>query len=190
MFHNYKAYFRVFIDKLYSGCSNVINWWSEPEIPPTRRVYGSNSSLMHLSNLVQHPNQIDDNLFLGNGYDAADWEVLEELGISGVVNATRELRCYFEDEDIDYLKIDVLDNGVATIRPHFDEFLQFLEQHKGEKILVHCYMGSSRSATLVLLYLVKSKGMTVDEALNYLKARRDFVNVNERFLQELREYCA
>ena len=193
--HSYKAYVRVLVDKLYAGCGGLVNGIGtlvgivEP-IPRTRRVFGENSSLMHFSNLVQTPVQIDDRVILANAYDSADWNLLQEAGVKCIVNATRELSCYFEDQDIDYLKIPVLDDGASYIRPYFDEFLEFMDAHQGEKVLVHCYMGSSRSATLVLLYLVKRRGMTVDDGLRYLKEKRHFVNINERFLQEVRDYCA
>lgn len=193
--HSCGAYARVLVDKLYSGCGGIMTglgtWMGIVEpIPQTRRVFGENSSLMHFSNLVQKPVHIDDYIILANAYDSADWHLLQELGVKNVVNATRELSCYFEDQDMDYLKISVLDDGASSIRPYFDEFLAFIDKHRGEKVLVHCYMGSSRSATLVLLYLVKYQGMTVDDGLQYLKDKRPFVNINERFLQEVRDYCA
>lgn len=176
------AYFKVLYDKLvgvyYYGTGHRVN-----------RVYGSNPSSMHLSNILRPLDQVDDNLYLGNAFDAADLRGLKELSISTVVNATKEIRNYFEDqEDMDYLKIDILDNGQATIEPFFQDFLDFINEHPDEKILIHCYMGSSRSATLVLLYLVIKHEMSVDEALQFLKQKRDVVNINTVFLDELRTF--
>jgi len=176
------AYLKVLYDKLvgvyYYGTGHQVE-----------RVFGSNPSSMHLSNMMRPLDQIEDNLFLGNAFDAADYQTLQDLSISTVVNATKEIRNYFEDEDeMEYLKIDILDNGEATIQPFFKDFLDFINEHPDQRILIHCYMGSSRSATLVLLYLVIKRGMSVDEGLDYLKQKRDVVNINTVFLDELRDF--
>src|SRR3990172_5748102 len=151
------SYVRVFYDKMlaavyYFGSSNGV-----------QRIYGHNSSYMHIDMLWQSADQIDEHLFLGNAYDAADYAVLQDMNISTIVNATRECRNYFEGtEGLSYHKIDILDSPTESMRPHFDEFVRFMDAHKDENILIHCYMGSSRSATLVLLYLVLKYNMTVD----------------------------
>ena len=144
--------------------------------------------IMHLSNLAEPVHKIDNFIYLGNGFDAADYATLSTLGISAVVNATQELRCYFDD--LEYMKVDVLDNGDAHIRPFFEEFIAFIDKHKGKNILIHCYMGSSRSAAFVLLYLVTQYQMTVDEALERIKNIRSIVNINNNFIEDLRTYIA
>ena len=48
-------------------------------------------------------------------------------------------------------------------------------------------MGSSRSATIVVLYLMRNHGMTFTEAYTYLKSRREVVNMNITFADELRD---
>ena len=58
-------------------------------------------------------------------------------------------------------------------------------------ILVHCYMGASRSATIVLYYLMKEMKnesgdpVTHKEALEYLKSKRPVVNPTHRFTKDL-----
>jgi protein-tyrosine phosphatase len=45
------------------------------------------------------------------------------------------------------------------------------ELTKGRKVLVHCYAGRQRSASIIAAYLIKYSGMTVLEAINYIRAK-------------------
>lgn len=52
------------------------------------------------------------------------------------------------------------------------------------KVLVHCLQGLSRSATLVLAFLMIKKGMTVTEAVETVRSKRR-IYPNDGFLQQL-----
>jgi len=43
---------------------------------------------------------------------------------------------------------------------------------KGETVLVHCFAGMSRSATLVAYYLIKYHNMTSNDAITFIKSKR------------------
>ena len=58
-----------------------------------------------------------------------------------------------------------------------------------DKLLVHCVMGRSRSATLVLAYLMIQKRMRLVEAIDQVKRRRRILP-NWGFLKQLRELDA
>ena len=52
-------------------------------------------------------------------------------------------------------------------REVFDIALRFIENHiKDRKVLVHCNMGTSRSASIAMLYLFRDKGISYREAQN------------------------
>ena len=55
-----------------------------------------------------------------------------------------------------------------------------------DKLLVHCVMGRSRSATLFLAYLMIWRNMTVVDAVDHVKQRRRIIP-NWGFLKQLRE---
>ena len=57
----------------------------------------------------------------------------------------------------------------------------------GGKVLVNCWQGASRSATIVLAYLVRCEGIHLPEALRLLRAKRD-VRPNDGFLVQLIEW--
>lgn len=53
------------------------------------------------------------------------------------------------------------------------------------RVLVHCLMGVSRSATLVLAFLMITEGLTLQEAVAAVRPHRD-ICPNPGFLQQLR----
>ena len=58
------------------------------------------------------------------------------------------------------------------------------------RVLVHCRAGVSRSATLVIAYLMKRHGMSLDDALAHVRAKRPRIAPNEGFIQQLRAFEA
>ena len=55
----------------------------------------------------------------------------------------------------------------------------------GERVLVHCAAGISRSSTIVLAYLVARRGYTLREAFEHVHARRPVVWPNDGFMEAL-----
>jgi len=52
-------------------------------------------------------------------------------------------------------------------------------------VLVHCRAGVSRSATIVVAYVMKSKGWTLKESLSFVKKQRAIISPNHGFLSQL-----
>ena len=76
------------------------------------------------------------------------------------------------------------DKEDSQLIDHFHKTNAFLaEQLKSTNVLVHCHQGVSRSATVIIAYLMHKNRWTVEEALKYAKAKRDIVNPNVGFLQ-------
>jgi len=58
----------------------------------------------------------------------------------------------------------------------------------GQIVLVHCHQGISRSATLVTAYIAWKDGLSVMDALMYVKARRKIVSPNTGFIEQLKAF--
>ena len=52
-------------------------------------------------------------------------------------------------------------------------------------VLVHCYMGISRSASLVLAFLMKEFRMSLADAYNHTVSIRNIIEPNETFWKDL-----
>ena len=52
-------------------------------------------------------------------------------------------------------------------------------------MLVHCYAGISRSATIVISYLMKEHGMSLQAATQLTRSKRWFINPNPGFVKQL-----
>jgi protein-tyrosine phosphatase len=55
-------------------------------------------------------------------------------------------------------------------------------------VLVHCHAGVSRSATLVIAYLMQEKRLTFDEAFSYASKFRPVIFPNQGFQKQLKEW--
>jgi hypothetical protein len=63
-----------------------------------------------------------------------------------------------------------------------------LNSNNQHRVLVHCAMGRSRSATMVIMYLMKKFDISMEIAFRLAKTRREVVDPNEGFLKKLEEY--
>ncbi|GAA5866831.1 hypothetical protein JCM3774_001815 [Rhodotorula dairenensis] len=72
---------------------------------------------------------------------------------------------------------NVADDGIDSIRPCIDEALEFIRtaREQGGKVLVHCKVGVSRSASIVIAYLMREMGL--DLASSYLLTRSRRLNI-------------
>ena len=52
--------------------------------------------------------------------------------------------------------------------------------------MVHCAQGRSRSASLVIGWLIKVHSLSYDDALDYVKKRRAVVQPNVGFIRQLK----
>ena len=52
-------------------------------------------------------------------------------------------------------------------------------------MLVHCAAGVSRSASVVVAYLMYKKGLSLDDALDFVKSKRECVDPNFGFREQL-----
>ncbi|UJR17303.1 hypothetical protein I4U23_004198 [Adineta vaga] len=104
------------------------------------------------------PSMIIDNfLYHGDFNHGRNVELLRKLNIQHIINVSnfkvkKEILMNFN-----VLWIDLHDTPLTDIREHFDQTNEFLNtcRSKNEKVLVHCQMGVSRSASIVLAYLLK-----------------------------------
>ena len=147
------------------------------------RIIDNNTTLVshmynHISNLIADPSHIIDNIYLGSAYNVSSIDTLNKYGIERILNVTKEIPCMFPDI-FTYKSIQVKDTRDSFLENHLEEAYKFIINSPSKQVIVHCYMGSSRSATIVLYYLMKKYNRTYNDALEFVRSRRSCVNLNK-----------
>lgn len=90
----------------------------------------------------------------------------------------------------DYFNVRVYDDEKTNLLKHWDNTFRYISQAKndGSKVLVHCKMGVSRSASVVIAYAMKAYDWTFSEALDHVKTQRNCIKPNKNFLTQLETY--
>ncbi|XP_060217681.1 dual specificity protein phosphatase 1-like isoform X4 [Lycium barbarum] len=135
------------------------------------------------------PCMIEEGLYLGSLGAANNKDALKRLNLTHILTIARELNPPYPNEFV-YKVLAVHDRVDANISHYFEECFDFIEEAKGQGggVLVHCFAGKSRSATIVIAYLMKKHGMSHSEAFQLVKSRRPVVSPNAGFMTQLENY--
>ncbi|XP_066519041.1 dual specificity phosphatase 29 [Hoplias malabaricus] len=152
--------------------------------------------LTHGSVAFTRVNEVWPNILIGDEDTAQKRYGLQKMGVTHVLNAAEGLRngvstgaSYYSDLGLQYYGIEAEDIPSFNLSQFFFPAAEYIQQVLGNpqnKLLVHCVMGRSRSATLVLAYLMIQEKMTLVEAINHVKRKRRILP-NWGFLKQLRE---
>lgn len=134
---------------------------------------------------------IEPNLYLGGLAAARNLGVLNKYKITHILTIDT---CPLP-QMISQLKqfvtkfIQLSDQPKSDLLSYFDETDLFIKDglSKGA-VLVHCYFGVSRSATVVIAHLMKKYKITYHEAFEKVKTRRGIVCPNQGFVTQLNLY--
>uniref|UniRef100_A0A8C4J1M7 Dual specificity protein phosphatase n=3 Tax=Dromaius novaehollandiae TaxID=8790 RepID=A0A8C4J1M7_DRONO len=142
-----------------------------------------------------HVDEVWPNLYVGDLYVARDKAQLSRMGISHVVDAAAgRFRIdtgpkFYKDLLVDYYGIEAEDSPNFDISIYFYPVARYiraaLKSPRG-KVLVHCAMGISRSATLVLAFLMICEEMSLADAIRTVRSHRG-ICPNSGFLKQLWE---
>lgn len=142
-------------------------------------------------------NEVLPNVLLGDKATALDVHLLRRLKITHVLNAAVGTTQYHvqSNEEIytkakmKYLGIEATDFINFDLRPFYEEAANFIEcaLKSGGSVLVHCRQGMSRSAALVLAYMMIKQRIPLEKAVRIVRKEREILP-NEGFLQQLIDY--
>ncbi|XP_060070761.1 dual specificity protein phosphatase 3-like [Ylistrum balloti] len=139
-------------------------------------------------------NEVFPNIFIGEESIAKNRMGLKGIGITHILNAAEGNSDYhvninaemYKRVDIIYYGIKAMDQMNFQLTPYFDKSVEFIQQaiDAGGKVMVNCKMGASRSATLVLAYLMIEHHMPVQDATRLVRSKRE-ICPNDGFMQQL-----
>ena len=135
-------------------------------------------------------------VFIGNKNAIITREdILQKNNIQIVISALTEEE--YEDymigeqdfENVDWHRLVIDDDRYEEIKEHFSSTTKLIANavNNGVNILVHCAAGASRSATLVLAYIMTENNMKYDDALKCVRKYRPEVEPNAGFERQLYE---
>ncbi|XP_026293633.1 dual specificity protein phosphatase 3-like [Frankliniella occidentalis] len=140
--------------------------------------------------------EVYPDIFVGDAATVRDKQYLKEIRITHVLNCAEGRRAghlnvngwYFQDADIKYLGLPLDDMPSANIEDYFQCAAHFIDcaLYHGGRVFVNCMMGVSRSATIVMAFLMLRRGLGAVEAVRTVRRRRD-VWPNAGFLHKLAE---
>jgi len=141
---------------------------------------------------LENCDQILPNLYLGGWEAVLDSRSLHEHGIRSLVCCMRELE--FPDSkflpDVEYHRVDVEDMGREPIELFFPEATEFIHNQllQERPVLIHCKAGVSRSASVLLAYLMEYCGHSLYDAFVLTLRHRPTITPNPGFMETLRDY--
>ena len=128
-------------------------------------------------------------LYLGDQQDACNRALLEDCGITHILNCAADVPCTFSG-GFRYLHLELTDPD-PEFADHIEAICRFIRTGRRQgAVLVHCRMGLSRSPAAILAYLC-GRGRTLSQGMRILKRgvrEEEFAEPHEVFLEQLRDY--
>lgn len=152
------------------------------------------SFLLEYPKIKDFPNEIIPMfLYIGSEQHAQSQYVVRDLKITHILNATKTAKNKFAT--IKYCKVIVLDKEDEEISRFFQKTYEFIEEAMHENqmgasnvVLVHCAQGVSRSVTIVIMFLMRTFGMSLEESMNFIKMHRHKADPNPGFIKQLERF--
>uniref|UniRef100_A0A671K5V0 protein-tyrosine-phosphatase n=1 Tax=Sinocyclocheilus anshuiensis TaxID=1608454 RepID=A0A671K5V0_9TELE len=136
------------------------------------------------------PTRILPHLYLGSQRDVLNKELMTQNGITYFLNASNT--CPKPDfiSDSHFMRIPVNDSYCEKLLPWLEKTNEFIDKAKVSncRVIVHCLAGISRSATIAIAYIMKTMGLSSDDAYRFVKDRRPPISPNFNFLGQLLEF--
>jgi protein-tyrosine phosphatase len=143
---------------------------------------------------------INNGIFIGNAhsvignYTTKEEDIISEKNIKVVISALTEEE--YDDymiakEDFpncDWHRLVIDDDKDEQISQYFFEVHKIINEavSKNKNVIVHCAAGMSRSASLVIAYLMIENNWHYEEAYNHVKRKRPIIDPNIGFVKQLK----
>lgn len=130
---------------------------------------------------------IDDKLYLGGRDAAEDESLIKGFQITHILTVDIFPLKLNWDNNCELMFVKADDIPEEDLLTHFEETCKFIEEGRNAGgCLVHCYFGVSRSATLVIAYIMRKYSLNFEQALRKVKEKRACVGPNPGFTYQLR----
>ncbi|MGI0115554.1 dual specificity protein phosphatase family protein [Zooshikella sp. RANM57] len=135
---------------------------------------------------------VDTQLAIGRKLNTRDLNALSALKPLAMIDLASEYSEHFQliNPQVPYLSIAIMD----LTPPNNEQYIQATQfirhyQQQGYQVLVHCALGYSRSAAMIIAYwLAIDRFNTLDEAIHHLQTLRPNTVLNQHFISSLNTF--
>jgi len=153
-----------------------------------KRIFTPKSKIEQIQTFFSEPTYIIDNIFLGSAFNASNYNSLKQNNIGLIINMTNEISNYYVNEII-YKKYGLYDNNkepiIHYLEKTFEDIIEFQKKYPNKNILIHCFMGASRSASILTYYIHKKYNLNIDDSIIFIKNKREIINLTTLFYNQL-----
>ena len=134
---------------------------------------------MAMPSFLNQISKITDNLYLSSFVGTTEYNLLK-FKITCVLTVCKETP-KVDMKNVESIKLDVVDKPTEFLAKYFDFVADKINEvvKKNGVCLVHCVAGISRSASMILVYLMKYHRMRLKDAHTYVKSKRSFVGFGQ-----------
>lgn len=135
---------------------------------------------------MNRKHEVVKGLFIGNEDTPHSWDF--DVIISVGAEFKNLYKTIERNKSADFYCINIYDDEEEPIEKYFKKSANTIEKNLtlGKTVLVHCGMGVSRSAAIIIAYLMLKHNMTYDLAFTLLKKLRPCINPNSGFVKKLK----
>ena len=132
-------------------------------------------------------------VLLGNEDTAKDLQLLKSLGITHIVTASESVGQLFP-ADFTYHEVPLSDDRATDLSPFLTPCANFMQQalaNPHNRVYVHCKVGTSRSVSLLLFYMMRERHYSLRNALLHVmhvrssNPRAPYSHPNMGFMRQL-----
>lgn len=139
-------------------------------------------------------NEVYPSILLGSSAIVENLEQLKEMCITHIVNCAQGPKFnqintdqnFYDSAGIQFYGIKANDVLTFNMTPYFSPASCFIDDALGSggKVYVHCVSGVSRSATIVIAFLILKRNMQLMDAIKTVREKREILP-NDGFLKQL-----
>ncbi len=130
------------------------------------------------------PTKIIDNIYIGC-IDSVNEVELKNLGITNIIIAGNRLK-NDNHNNFDYIELMINDSLEQDIIESVSICNNYIDSSLNSKFLIHCYSGISRSASILIGYIMHKLNMNYDDAYMFVKDKYPKAYPNESFILQLK----
>ena len=138
---------------------------------------------------------IKDGFYIGDKISAISLEVINEFKITHIINTTgNQIINQWESIGIKYLTINWSESPNQILFDLKDELaekiVEFIDKGLsiGEGVLAHSFNGKNRVCLVALIYLMKKYKWSLLKSLQYLKSKKNDVEITNYFYNQLENF--